>query len=124
MLGLETACETKIYLDEDMEGPVLVNYELTNFISNSKDYLTSKSHKQLSGEHINKAEASKCEPYVTNAQMGVTQSWAGQPLNPDDIASPCGLQAKLYFRDSFEIIMNNSSIVPVRTTNLISKFTR
>ena len=107
-----------------MEGPIIINYELTNFVSNSKDYLGSKSFKQLRGEHITLGEASKCEPFATNEQMGVTRSWAGTPLEPNDIASPCGLQAKLYFRDTFELINTNHAIVPIRTTNLITKFAR
>lgn len=56
--------------------------------------------------------------------MGVTKSWGGYPLNPEAIASPCGLQAKLYFKDSFELITTNYSVVPIRTNNIIDKFIR
>ena len=31
--------------------------------------------------------------------MGVTKSWTGVTLDPNAIASPCGLQAKLFYKD-------------------------
>lgn len=124
VLGSDTLCETTISVEEDIEGPILINYELTNFISNSKDYLLSKSHKQLSGSAITIAEAKQCEPYVTNEQMEVSRSWAGAVLDPAAIASPCGLQAKLWFRDTFELVTSGFTVVPIRTNNLIKKFSR
>ena len=56
--------------------------------------------------------------------MGVTKSWGGYPLDPQAVASPCGLQAKLYFRDTFDIFSPNSSAVPIRRDNLINLFKR
>jgi len=35
-------------------------------------------------------DAQSCHPYVTNQQMGMTHSWTGVPLDPNNIASPCG----------------------------------
>jgi hypothetical protein len=61
---------------------------------------------------------------MTNSQMGVDKSWGGYPLNPDDIASPCGMQAKLYFRDKFELVNSTFSTIPIRTSNLIDKYFR
>jgi hypothetical protein len=121
---MDSVCEASLTIDEDMEEPITVYYELTNFIENSKDYLGSKSHKQLAGDLIGSSEAKKCSSYITNQQMGVDKSWGGYSLQPEDIASPCGLQAKLYFQDSFELINSTLEVISIRTTNLLRKFKR
>lgn len=56
--------------------------------------------------------------------MEVTKSWGGYNLNPDDVASPCGLQAKLYFRDSFLLLNSTGSELPLRTDRLLNMFMR
>ena len=37
-----------------------------------------------------KAAEKACTPFVTNKDMNVKTSFAGAPLNPDNIAYPCG----------------------------------
>lgn len=56
--------------------------------------------------------------------MEVTQSWGGFPLDPNAVASPCGLQAKLYFRDTFELVSPGNKTIPLRTSGLLSMFMR
>lgn len=38
--------------------------------------------------------------------MNATLSWAGVPLNPDAIASPCGMFPRAFFNDSYSITQN------------------
>jgi len=63
----------------------------------------SKSNIQLLGRPISIQDAKICSPYITNEEMKVTHSWAGMPLDPKGIASPCGAIAYTYFNDSFSL---------------------
>lgn len=42
--------------------------------------------------------------------MKVSKSWAGLPLNPSAIASPCGTIAYTYYNDTFSISLNGDPI--------------
>ena len=35
-----------------------------------------------------------CTPFVTNKDMNANKSFGGTPLNPDNIAYPCGFERK------------------------------
>jgi len=39
-------------------------------------------------------------------------------LNESDIAYPCGLIAKSYFRDSFTLTTNKTTAIPINETNI------
>ena len=90
-------------------------YQVGNFYQNHRRYLQSKSNYQLAGNQLESAqEAVVCEPYVTNAQMEVTQSWGNFDLDPEAIASPCGAigtifinSAKTFFNDTYQLFDEN-----------------
>jgi hypothetical protein len=57
--------------------------------------------------------------------MKATNSWAGFELDPKAVASPCGMQAYYYFRDTFTLSRSNESEnIPIRRTGLINNFMR
>jgi hypothetical protein len=75
-----------------MKAPVEVLYELEGYYQNHRRYIQSKSNHQLSGHDIGKLEADRaCSPIVYNKDVGRDYSWNGTKLDPDEIASPCGL---------------------------------
>jgi hypothetical protein len=51
-LGTNVPCAVTLEIKQRLEGPVNVYYQLENFISNSKDYINSKSNAQLFGETV------------------------------------------------------------------------
>ena len=92
-----------------MKAPIYVMYSLDEFYQNQRRYVQSKSNLQLRGQPISTQDASICTPYITNQQMKVTHSWAGVPLDPNAIASPCGAIAYTFFNDSFSLFSQNGS---------------
>ena len=45
----------------------------------------------------------ECDPVVTNDEMGKTSSVTNEPLKKEEKAIPCGLIAKSYFNDTFNL---------------------
>lgn len=96
--ALKETCQYKFSVPYKMTGPVYVYYELTNFYQSHRRYTMSKSAQQLAGNSAsNSSIEADCSPMVTNEDMQKTHSWKGVPLNPKDIASPCGLIAASLF---------------------------
>ncbi len=99
-----------------MEAPIYVLYSIQDFYQNHRRYIQSKSNYQLAGNvlHTHK-EAELCQPFITNADIGVTESYEGAPLDPDAVASPCGAIAATFFNDTFVSIKpsDGSTIYPI-----------
>lgn len=103
-------CVVGFTVEKDMKAPVYLLYKLDDFYQNHRRYIASKSNKQLLGHTITSAEASICSPYITNADMKVTTSWGGTPLDPTAVASPCGTIAYTFFNDVFELTYQGNPI--------------
>ena len=61
------------------------------------------------GNELNVGQLSDCDPIITNANLGKDESFDGTALIPSDPAFPCGLVAKSYFNDTFEIWTTDDS---------------
>ena len=97
-------CNKSIKIEDDIDQPIFIYYQLDGFYQNARRYVKSKSIDQLTG----KADATEdCEPAETNEEMGFTQSVNGGELDNKSIAIPCGLMAKSFFNDSFNFSINN-----------------
>ena len=117
--SLNSICDVTVNVAEDMEGTVIILYELDNFYQNHRRYLQSQSLTQLAGDSISASVADKeCTPIVYNKDLGISTSYTGKPLNPSAVASPCGLMAKSYFTDRIVSITLGSSPISFSDTNL------
>lgn len=114
---LGQTCVVTFSIEKDMKAPVYLLYKLDDFHQNHRRYMISKSNKQLLGHAITLAEASICTPYITNADMKVTTSWGGTPLDPNAVASPCGTVAYTYFNDAFALAFQGNP-VPIDQTGI------
>ena len=89
-------------------GPIYVYYQLDNFYQNHRRYVKSRDNQQLNGQYKDSdALSSACDPIVQ-----VKDLWENQKINlnkekmdPMDPAIPCGLVAKSYFNDTFELYL-------------------
>lgn len=101
----QAVCEQKFEITEDIPGPVYVYYQLDNFYQNHRRYVKSRSFAQLNGKWIDTTkELSDCDPIMRNKDLGgITKSIDGTTLIPDDPAVPCGLVAKSFFNDTYQI---------------------
>ena len=85
-----------------MSAPIYMFYYIENIYINHRKYLSSESPHQLKGNPIDLEMAQKtCEPIVFNRDLNVKKSWGGYDLDPDAIASPCGLKGNLIKYFSF-----------------------
>jgi hypothetical protein len=105
---LNSQCTRTITLEEDIDSPVFVYYQLIGFFQNSRRYVKSKETDQLTGDDI--TAHSNCEPAEKNSEMGLpanAKALDGSGLPDGNIAVPCGLMAKTFFNDTFDFNINN-----------------
>ena len=95
-------CTKTIVLDEDIDKPVFVYYQLDGFYQNSRRYVKSKNIDQLRGESDSTDD---CEPAEYNKDFGYNLSFDNTTqLEPNQKAIPCGLMAKTFFNDTYKIL--------------------
>lgn len=89
-------CLLSFVVPEDLEPPILVYYELTNFHQNHRKYLKSFDPFQLYGQPGDR---------VASAERNC------EPLNKlgDITLNPCGLIANTLFNDYFTLVKGNSA---------------
>jgi len=105
---------TIIEVKEDMDLPVMVYYQINKFYQNHRRYVKSKNDDQLHGKEISRKVADDdCKHAVTNQEMGVTTNLEGGPLEPNEVAVPCGLIAKSFFRDSFKLLDKDGNEIKI-----------
>ena len=112
-------CNKQLTLEDDIDAPVFVYYQLDGFFQNSRRYLKSKETDQLTGDDIKAHD--NCEPAETNKEMGFSSTQkaldGNTVLNQNDIAVPCGLVAKTFFNDRFKFKIGSENLV-VDETNI------
>ena len=110
--ALNSNCIKQLTLEENIDSPVFIYYQLDGFYQNSRRYLKSKEIDQLTGDDINSHD--DCEPAETNKQMGFPDNKIAldgvTTLNPNSYAVPCGLMAKTFFNDSFSFKIGDEEI--------------
>ena len=82
-------CTLSFTAPRDMEPPILVYYQLTNFHQNHRSYAFSRNDFQLTGGAFEDAPVDECKPL---SKLG------NQTLNP------CGLIANTFFNDQFTLL--------------------
>jgi len=90
-------CTLTFEVPKDMEPPVLVYYELTNFHQNYNKYVTSRDDYQLTGRVGGQSaiEAANCNPINKLGNIFI---------------NPCGLIANTFFNDKFSLVETETSV--------------
>ena len=116
---INTKCTVSFNIEDDMDEPVMIYYQLVGFYQNSRRYLESKSRDQLQGESVSNSDLEDdCDPTYTNSEMGKSVSMTGGTLNSKDPSTPCGLVAKTYFNDTFYDWTSNGNSITVDETDI------
>eukprot|EP00002_Diphylleia_rotans_P005296 TRINITY_DN1441_c0_g2_i3.p1 TRINITY_DN1441_c0_g2~~TRINITY_DN1441_c0_g2_i3.p1 ORF type:complete len:317 (-),score=50.72 TRINITY_DN1441_c0_g2_i3:281-1231(-) len=85
-------CTGTLNVPKDMEPPVYVYYELTNFYQNHRRYVKSRNDDQLRGETVtSRSSLEDCDPLIENKNKTGNQRFY----------NPCGLIANSFFNDNF-----------------------
>lgn len=95
-------CTIKLKLDEKMNSPIFIYYEITNMYQNHRRYNKSRDIKQLMGDTQSKSEIdSYCDPVKNMHDLGFIVN--NPYLDLKSVANPCGMMAKAYFNDTYTI---------------------
>ena len=115
-------CHLNITITYTMKKDIMIYYELDNFYQNHRRYVKSRNNDQLKGKKVSdKTLEDDCDPVVTNNEMGKTENIFGEKLIPDEIAVPCGLIAKSYFNDTFNLSYSNGTPIEINQDNIAFK---
>ena len=98
-------CTISISITEKMDSPVFFYFEIRNMYQNHRKYNKSRDINQLMGDTRSISEIdSYCDPIVDMEDLGFETTLN---LTESDPANPCGLVAKSYFNDTFELYTSN-----------------
>ena len=125
--SINTKCEATIKIDKKIEKDVMVYYQINNFYQNHRRYVKSKSDDQLKGKTVSLKsikDSGDCDPVITNSEMDVSESITGKTLDPDDVAVPCGLIAKSFFRDTFSLKDDKNNEIEIDSNDIAWKADR
>ena len=114
-------CEIKLTIPKPMQQPIMMYYQLDNFYQNHRRYVKSKSDLQLDGEYISLKkikDSGDCEPVETNQEMEKNVSLSGDILNPNEVAVPCGLIAKSFFNDTYQLKNEKGEPITIDESNI------
>lgn len=95
-----------INIKKKMTKPIFLYYKVNNFFQNHRIYSLSKSIKQLTGKTITEKEADlDCKLYETYNKIP-----RAKDKDEGNTAYPCGLIAKTFINDTFELYYKGRNI--------------
>jgi len=92
-------------IENEIEGPIYVFYQLDNFYQNHRRYVKSRDNEQLAGKYKEvESLKSTCDPIykVEHLWSNQQKNTKGVKLDNQSPAIPCGLVAKSVFNDTFD----------------------
>lgn len=108
---LDTTCSISFVISEDMKAPIYVYYRIKGFYQNHRKYINSIPIEQLNGNDLPASQLKDCEPFLYNKDISVSTAVDGTPLDPDDVAIPCGIAAKFMFTDNYTLVNADTNVV-------------
>jgi uncharacterized membrane protein len=112
-------CNITLKIEDKLEPPIMVYYQLENFYQNHRRYIKSKSLAQLRGENLTLEEIkADCDPIITVKDLGFPITMGGKKLKDDDIANPCGLIAKSLFNDTYKLFNNDNTRIEINENDI------
>jgi hypothetical protein len=98
-------CTVPFNVTETIKQPVYIYYQLDNFYQNHRRYVKSRSFNQLKGEYLTIDKLADCDPIKKVGDLSENQKYNLNKVKMQDTdpAIPCGLVAKSYFNDSYNI---------------------
>lgn len=112
----------------DLVNPKIY-YQLDNFYANHRNFVKSRDYKQLRGNVMSASDiGASCDPVLYMSDLGDTiakLALDNTVLPSTNIAYPCGLIAKYFFNDTFQLAEKVSgNQVPIDETNIAQSVDR
>ena len=118
-------CKIQFKIHKKMQNPIFIYYQLKNFYLNHRKIIESKNWNELRGEEVN-AKSSCKDAYLMGEMFSKNSPYYinewGHNFSEYDIASPCGLLARNFFNDTYNITFNNGTFINIDETNISSKY--
>ena len=117
---LNEKCDLPLSIPETMKKPIMIYYQINDLRQNHRFYMENKSDKQLKGEEVSKEDLEKsndCEGALYNKDFSLN----AQRYPEDEVAFPCGLIAKSFFRDNFTLWQMSGKEINVTTEEITYK---
>ena len=114
-------CELSLSIPETMKKPIFIYYQINDLRQNHRFYMENKSNKQLKGEEVSKEDLEKnndCDGALYNKDFDFLDS---EKYPEDEVAFPCGLIAKSFFRDNFTLWQMSGKEINVTTEEIANK---
>ena len=112
-------CNITLRIEDTLEAPIMVYYQLENFFQNHRRYIKSKSLAQLRGDNLTIDEIkADCDPIITVKDLGFYKTIGGNLLKDDDIANPCGLIAKSLFNDTYRLFNSENKQIEINENDI------
>ena len=114
-------CELSLSIPETMKKPIFIYYQINDLRQNHRFYIENKSNKQLKGEEVSKEDLEKsndCDGALYNKDFDFLDP---DKYPEDDVAFPCGLIAKSFFRDNFTLWQMSGKEINVTTEEISNK---
>lgn len=114
-------CELSLSIPETMKRPIFIYYQINDLRQNHRFYMDNKSNKQLKGEEVSKEDLEKsndCDGALYNKDFDFLDP---DKYPEDDVAFPCGLIAKSFFRDNFTLWQMSGKEINVTTEEIANK---
>lgn len=114
-------CELSLSIPETMKKPIFIYYQINDLRQNHRFYMDNKSDKQLKGEEVSKEDLEKsndCDGALYNKDFDFLDP---DKYPEDDVAFPCGLIAKSFFRDNFTLWQMSGKEINVTTEEIANK---
>ena len=114
-------CELSLSIPETMKKPIYIYYQINDLRQNHRFYIDNKSNKQLKGEEVSKEDLEKsndCDGALYNKDFDFLDP---DKYPEDDVAFPCGLIAKSFFRDNFTLWQMSGKEINVTTEEIANK---
>jgi hypothetical protein len=115
-------CRIEFTPTQDLTNPKIY-YQLENFYANHRNFVKSRSYKQLRGNLLSASDiGTQCDPVLRVGDLGdktTKVSLGGTTLRSDDVAYPCGLIAKYFFNDTYVMAdEDNNKPIEIDETNI------
>lgn len=98
-----SVCVIDLEVSRHMSSPIFLYYEIQGMYQNHRRYAKSRDVLQLLGHDQSTSQVqSYCTPVVDMDDLGLANTLN---LTGGDVANPCGLIAKSYFNDTYQLFL-------------------
>jgi hypothetical protein len=118
-------CTIPFKIDKTIKSPIFIYYKLENFFLNHRNLVESKNYKELRGEDTDTKMNCK-NSYLMSEMFGKSSPYYLNEWNHNfsetDISSPCGLLARCFFNDTYNLTFSNGTYINISEYGISNEY--